>query len=273
MSAIYTHSQSESASPAQSPRLFPVEVDLLLQNLLNQKWQRLSSEYHDPLGMLFGNRARQWTAGWDADHENLYLLVWETDSWQEKPVWSLYQNGTLIFQEIEGFSKSRTQQFHQLLEGEHLPFIDHARFLEPLIDFRFEAQQRAQAGISLIQTILSRPEVFEHLKEPIFQALESDFDKPEWPLLDILKLHRVAHKHIFVELFRQCVQNGLLRAEKDRLRLDQALNHLQNEFKLLSTQLSFLFQSSFQQAQAALRNSLTQGNWRVRLKPTPLSTV
>jgi hypothetical protein len=91
--------------------------------------------------------------------------------------------------------------------------------------------------------------------------------------LDILKLHRVAHKHIFVELFRECVQNGLLRAEKDRLRLDQALNHLQNEFKLLGTQLSFLFQSSFQQAQAALRNTLTQGNWRVRLKPTPLSTT
>src|SRR5687767_917844 len=76
--------------PETSTRLFPEEATELLKRLVRERWQRLSSEYDDPLGMLFGNRAKQWTAGWDPHSSVLYLLVWETDSWQEKPVWSLY---------------------------------------------------------------------------------------------------------------------------------------------------------------------------------------
>lgn len=238
----------------------------MLRSLLQSRWQRLSSEYDDPLGMLFGNRARQWTAGWDSDKKTLFLLVWETDSWQEKPVWSLYRDGQLIFQEEDGFSKSRSGIFHQLLESEALPFLDQARFLAPLTEFQYDVNQRRQAAQSLMHTIQARPEVFEHLKEPFLKGLEADANNPDWPVLDILKLHRVAHKTVLVNLARQCVLIGLFRTQEDQERVDKALRQLQEEFVALGQTISGLFAPALQEAQGELKRILRDGDWRAQLR-------
>lgn len=276
MPTAYSKASTTEAvqSASSTARLFPEEATVLLQTLVQQRWRRLSSEYHDPLGMLFGNRARQWTAGWDPTHQNLYLLIWETDSWQEKPVWSLYQDGALIFQEEEGFSKTRDSLFHQLLEGQNLPFLTQSQFLAPLVEFHFSPEQRQQTAQVLIQTFQTRPEVFDTLKAPLLEALERDFGNAEWPLLDILKLHRVAHKTLLVNLFRQCVQHGLIRTEKELQRLDGALNQLQTEFTELGQRISNLFMPALQASRNELKAIVTQGTWRVRLAQshtTPLS--
>lgn len=261
---------NQPASPALGTptRLFPEEADALLGHLVQSRWRRLSSEYDDPLGMLFGSRARQWTAGWDMESQALYLLVWETDSWQEKPVWSLYQNGTLIFQEEDGFSQNRSHWCHQLLESSKLPFMTHQQFLEPLVEFLYPEAMRHEACQSLLATILSRPEIFMQLKEPLFKALEADLGNPEWPVLEVLKIHRLAHKVPLVDLFRQFVESGLIRSEKDCVRLDEALGHLQAEFGQQTSQISSLFQSMFAKHAQALRQIVTQGTWRIKLYPS-----
>lgn len=243
----------------------------MLRSLLQNRWQRLSSEYDDPLGMLFGNRARQWTAGWspeqkEAEKKTLFLLVWETDSWQEKPVWSLYRDGQLIFQEEDGFSKSRSGVFHQLLESEALPFLDQSRFLAPLTDFRYDVNQRRQAAQILMRTIQARPEVFERLKDPFLKGLEADANNPDWPVLDILKLHRVAHKTVLVDLARQCVTIGLFRTQEDWERLDSALRQLEAEFAFLGQTISGLFAPALQEAQDEFTRILMDGDWRIQLQ-------
>lgn len=264
--SIFTANLASLHTPrSENLRLFPEEADALLQNLLQSKWQRLSSEYHDPLGMLFGNRARQWTAGWDTTKNAVYLLLWETDSWQEKPLWSFYQDGQLIFQEEDGFSRSRSAILQQLMESTRLPFLDHNHFLEPLIDFRQEPAQRQQAGNALAQTIIARPEVWDHLKEPLMQLLEAGLNQSEWPVLDILKLHQAAHKVVLIDVIRQCVNSGLLRTQLDHERLDQVLRNLQTYFLALSNQISLLFKPALEKAYDDLQRVLAQGNWRLKL--------
>lgn len=261
MSIFTANLASAPTHRPESLRLFPEEADALLQNLLQSRWQRLSSEYHDPLGMLFGNQARQWTAGWDATKSVLYLLLWETDSWQEKPLWSLYQDGQLIFQEEVGFSRSRSSILQQLMESKHLPFLDHNHFLEPLVDFRQDPAQRQQAGNVLAQTIIARPEVWDHLKEPFMQLLESGLHQSEWPVLDILKLHQVAHKVVLIDVLRQCVNSGLLRTQLENERLDQALSNLQTCYLALNNQIALLFKPALQKAHDDLQCVLAQGHW------------
>lgn len=270
------HSAPPPAAYRQEPleRLFPEEADALLEGLVKSRWRRLSSEYDDPLGMLFGNRAKQWTAGWAPHAQALYLLVWETDSWQEKPVWSVYQDGQLIFQEEDGFSHNRGGWLHQLLESEKLPFLSHQQFLEPLFDFLYPEAQRHQASQALLATILARPEIFTQLQEPLFKALEADLGNPEWPTLEVLKLHRLAHKVPLVDLFRQFVESGLVRTEKDCIRLDLALSQLQREFAAEGPKISSLFQPMHTRHFNALRQIVTNGLWRIKLRgPTAQNEV
>jgi hypothetical protein len=247
-------------------RLFPEEADTLLESLVKARWQRLSSEYDDPLGMLFGNRAKQWTAGWIPSQTALYLLIWETDSWQEKPIWSLYQDGTLIFQEEDGFSQNRGGWLHTLLESEKLPFLSHQQFLEPTLDFLYPESLRQQANQALLSTILARPEIFVQLQEPLFKALERDLGNPEWPTLEVLKLHRLAHKIPLINLFRQFVEKGLIRTEKDSIRLDSILSRLQQEFSEQGPKISPLFQAMYTKYDQTLRQIVTNGLWRIKLK-------
>jgi hypothetical protein len=216
--------------------------------------------------MLFSNRAKQWTAGWDTQDQTLLLLVWETRSWQEKPVWSLYRNGKLIFQEEDGSSPQRGKQLHQLLESDQLPFMEPQAFLAPLTEYRFTEPERRQATQALMHTILARPECFEPLKELLFDALEADLGNPDWPLLDVLKLHRVAHKNPLVDLFRQFVQTGLIRSTNDNMRLNQALIQLQQDFAQQGTTISPLLLPMYTQAYNHFRQIITHGSWRIKLQ-------
>lgn len=265
LSTFERYTQESSKVRLANTRLFPAEAESLLRNLVKSGWWRLSSEYHDPLGMLFGNRAKQWTAGWDIETHSFLLLIWETDSWQEKPVWSFYRDGQLIFQEEDGFSKTRSHLLHQLLESESLPFINESALLEPLTDFRHDALFRKQAAVSLMAGIRARPEIFDLLKEPLLAALESDLDSEEWPTLEILKLHRVGHKVILVDLIRQCMEMGLLRTQEEAKRVERALRQLQAAFVILSRNISGLFLPKLRAAHMDFRTILTQGNWRIRL--------
>lgn len=265
LSTFAPQTLNQSPSLVNTHRLFAPEAEQLLKSLLQSRWQRLSSEYHDPLGMLFGNRAKQWTAGWDQQQESLYLLVWETDSWQEKPIWSIYQDGVLLFQEEDGFSRTRSALFHQLMESDTLPFLSEAAILIPLTDFRRGADARKIATNALVASIKARPEVFDLLKEPLLKTLETELSDGNWPVLEILKLHRVAHKVNLVDIIRQCVEMGLFRTQADATRLTQAFNRLQSAFDHLSATISPLFLPGLQEANQLLRTTLTRGNWRIRL--------
>jgi hypothetical protein len=144
--------------------------------------------------------------------------------------------------------------------------MTHQQFLEPLVEFLYPEVQRHQACHVLLNTILSRPEIFLQLKEPLFQTLEADLHNPEWPVLEVLKIHRLAHKVPLVDLFRQFVENGLIRTEKDCRRLDEALNQLQTEFIEQGQQISSLFQSMYARHAQALRQIVTLGVWRIKLR-------
>jgi hypothetical protein len=137
------------------------EADSLLSSLVQTRWSRLACQDTDPLGMLFNDCAKQWTAGWEPQQQALLLLVWETDSWQNKPKWSLYRNGKLIFQALDGASAQQRQCLNQLLESPNLPFIEPAEFLARFSDFRFSETQRLQAVEQLRQTVAILPAILE----------------------------------------------------------------------------------------------------------------
>ncbi len=264
---IASPSLQHSITAASSRMLLDSEkAEALLEALLQSNWSRLSSEYDDPLGMLFANKARQWTAGWDSHQQNLYLLIWETDSWQEKATWKLYQNGRLIFEEAEKTSRYRHQMLEMMLESDELPLSSFETFLSPVVHYQLTHSQRTQNASSLLNTILVRPEIFEHLKEPLFQALEIDLGNPEWPLLEVLKLHRLAHKNALIRLFRQCVDTGLIRVLRDNTRLDRAITLLQEDYFQYGYKVSPLFRNAYDQASNEFRRLLTDGFWRAKLR-------
>lgn len=279
------HDAFAAAAPTNSPDGRPVlstvpkaslsadEADRLLAHLVASPWQRLSSEYDDPLGMLFSNRIRQWTAGWAPDDAGtLYLLVWEAPSWQEKALWSLYANGKLLYQEQHGLCKSRSQWCQKLLESEQLPFARMDALLAPLIHHQYPAEQREHAVRALLETMTARPEIVEPFKEALLQALEADLGNPNWPLLEVMKIHRLKHKTPLVWLFRQLVETGMLRAEADTQRLNQALARLQNDYSQFGRQVPPLFRPAFDAAHNAFCHQLQDGVWRVqrrRLASTP----
>jgi len=256
---------SREASPCTAE-----EAEALLQSLVRERWSRLSSEYDDPLDVLFANRVRQWTAGWGPTDGALYLLVWELQSWEQQPVWHLYRDGELIFRETEGVSKTRDMLLHQLMEAKQLPFASHAQFLEPLTRYGLPDEVRQLAAQALLDTILIRPEIFEHLKAPMFQALEAGLNDKTWPMLEMLKLHRLSHKNNLVWLFRHGVRTGLIRTLPDNLRLDTALTRLQEDYLHYGEQVPPMFQPAYEHAFQAFREIVTDGAWRIRLRMSPL---
>lgn len=261
---------SPNALPLSTPKsaimLSDEEVDHLLSDLVQSRWARLACQDADPLGMLFNDRAKQWTAGWEPHQQALLLLVWETDSWQNKPKWSLYRNGQLIFQAVDGLSAQRRQWLNQLLEGPQPPFIDATEFLARLSDFRFSEPQRRQAVEQLQQTVAILPEIVDPIKNALFEVLEADLGNPEWPMLEVLKLHRLAHKNPLVALLRNWVQQELLIHATDTARLDQALNQLQQDYLSQGQKIQPLFQPAYQQAYQEFRALLINGLWRIQLR-------
>ncbi len=254
------------SSPTQLPTqtlLHPEAAEALLSDLRQNRWQRLSSEYDDPIGMLFNNQARQWTLGWNEHQNELYLLVWETESWQGQAVWSLYCNGALCYQEADGVAKRRNTLCQELLESPGLPCISAAELLTPLVDFRYFPEQREAAAQKLIQTLLARPEIFEALKAPLLEALAAELNSPDWPVLDILKLHRVTHKLTLLSVFDAGLKQGLLSRPMDLRQLSQSLQMLEISMDTLQGQLSLLFQPGLTQARQALSQLCRQRQWQV----------
>jgi hypothetical protein len=267
------------SSPAPKPRfssakraalLSDEEADRLLGNLVQFRWSRLACQDADPLGMLFNDRAKQWTAGWEPQQQALLLLVWEIDSWQNKPKWSLYRNGQLIYQAVDGLTAQRRQWLNQLLEGPQPPFIDATEFLSRLSDFRFSEVQRRQAAEQLQQTVAIIPEIVEALKDALLTALETDLGNPEWPVLEVLKLHRLAHKNPLITLLRNWIQQGLMTDASDAVRFNRALNQLQQDYSIQSRKIQPLFQPSYQQAYQEFKillTSVSNGLWQTPLRP------
>jgi hypothetical protein len=239
-------------------------VEALLRYFISKRWQRLQPEYADPLGMLMNRGARQWTAGWAPHGNTLYLLVWETSSFDTPAHWKLYENGTLIY--LEQDKGPRSNAFGQLLESKQLPFVSYEHWLEPLLHHRHEREARQEATQALLNTLLARPEVFDALKNPIFKALEADLGNPDWPLLELLKLHRLAHKNPLVHLFKQLVQTGFIRTQADMERLDRALTLLQKDYILYGNHIAPIVRPLYIQAFEEFRQLITDGYWRATLR-------
>lgn len=243
--------------------LQPEAAETLLVELRQSRWQRLRSEYDDPIGMLFNNQARQWTLGWNENQDDLYLLVWETESWQGQAVWSLYCNGELLYQEANGAAKRRNTLCQELLESPLLPHISALELLSPLMDFRYFEPQREAAAQKLIQTVLGRPEIFEAIKAPLLDALDAELSGMDWPVLDILKLHRVTHKLTLLSVFDAGLKQKLLKQPTDFQRLGQSLEKLELSMSTLQGQLALLFQPGLTQARQALSQLCRQKQWQV----------
>lgn len=258
-----TKAQDNPAMPA--PALDETEADALLQELVLQRWARLSSEYDDPLGVLFTEKARQWTAGWGQDG-NLYLLVWELQSWEQKPLWCLYRNGALLYREEEGYTRSRSDLCQKLLESDQLPFLTHEQLLAEFSRYGADPGMVREAARHLLDSILGRPEIFTQLKEPLFAFLEADLGNPDWPLLEVMKLHRLSHKNPVVWLFQQFVKTGLMRLPSDLKRLDSALTRLQQDYTLYGSGVFPFMQPAYDAAFYAFRQILTDGSWRIKLR-------
>ncbi len=254
-------------APSQSSRLpgcaplQPEAAESLLVELRQNRWRRLRAEYDDPLGMLFNNQARQWTMGWNENQDELYLLVWETESWQNQATWSLYCNGELLYQEADGGSKRRSALCQELLESPLLPCVSALELLSPLMDFRYFEPQREAAAQKFILALLARPEVFSTLKAPLLEALNAELGSLDWPVLDILKLHRVAHKLTLLRVFDVGLKQGWIRQPKDLRQFNQSLDSLERAMDTLQGQLSLLFQPGLAQARHTFSQIRGQRHW------------
>lgn len=263
--------KNQLQSGATVDTLSLADAQALLSTLQQERWPRLAVEYHDPLSMLFNQQAaRQWTLGWDHDQEKLYLLIWESIDWEKSAHWSLYCNGRLLYQEKDGHCKIRSRLCQSLLESPQLPVLEGKQLLYPLTDFRNAAQSQQQAAHSLIQTLKARPEVFESLKAPLLSALEHDLNNPNWPLLDILKLHRVTHKLALLLVFDSALQSGWLNRTIDQQRLLRAVSQLENTIDSLKSQLALLFQPWLTQTCQTLNRLLQQQHWQALAKAWPV---
>ncbi len=252
---------SPSVQLSVCPLLQPEAAEALLVELRQNRWQRLRPEYDDPIGMLFNNQARQWTLGWNENQDALYLLVWETESWQEQAVWSLYRNGELLYQEADGGSRRRSDLCQALLESPLLPCVSALELLNPLTDFRYFEPQREVAAQMLIQTLQARPEVFQALTPPLLEALGAELHSPDWPVLDILKLHRVTHKLTVLSVVDAGLKQGWIRQPQDLRELRHRLDGLERAMAFLQGQLSLLFQPGLSQARHALSQLCAQRHW------------
>lgn len=262
------HSLQQTALPA-SGLLSEEEADRLLSNLVQARWRRLECQDADPLGMLFNDRAKQWTIGWEPQEQALLLLVWETDSWQNTPTWSLYRNGALIFQATEGQSLQRKHWFSQLLESPHLPTITPTEFLARLHDFRY-AQEAPLAMQQILQTMRVWPDLLETIQGALLDILEADLGKSEWPTLEVLKLHRLNHKTPIISAFQDWIQQGLITQPASLERLQPALQQLQQDYLTLGQSIQPLFHTSYQKDFQEFRALMTYCLWRLYMLKTPI---
>ena len=240
-----------------------LEADQFIDSLLQSGWARLACQDADPLAMLFNDRARHWTVGWEPGQESLLLLVWEVDSWQNKPVWLLYRNGELLFETSGAQSPARADKLTQLLESATLPTITPDELVSRLSDFRLTEPQRRQAAEQILQTLGTYPDLRKQLKTALFALLEAELDQSNQPTLEVMKLHRLAHKNLPVTLFQACLQRGWLHEPADLAHLQAALQLLQQNYLTLGREIHPLFLPGFQQAYQEFRGLFTECMWRV----------
>lgn len=264
--SLMTLSKPETSLQHAGLALEPDACDALLNYLVAQKWSRLQAEYDDPIRMLMNRGARQWTVGWAPDSTTLYLLVWEADSFNEQAWWRLYENGHCIFTEVDGQSKTRSALFNKLLESDSLPFATYQQWLSPILEYGQPGEWCTTAVQSILNTLVARPEIFNMLKNPLFKALEMDLGNPEWPLLEVMKIHRLAHKTPLIWLFQQLVQQGMIRTLQDNTRLDAALSLLQTDYFDFGHRVAPVFRSVYEQAYSEFRQLITDGTWRTSLR-------
>lgn|GEM_PF-2452603 len=243
------------------------DIDQLLNSLVQMRWQRFACQDADPLDMLFNDRGKQWTAGWDPQEQALLLLIWETDSWQNKPTWSLYRNGQLLLQHVEGQSIMRSHWLTQLLESPQLPTLEPAEFVSRLSDFRF-AQEAPLIAEQIRQTMTVFPELYSFLKSDLCNLLETDLNNPEWPTLEVLKLHRIQHKNVLLSLFLDALQQGRLSSHTDIERFSTALLRLDQDYRMLGQTIQPLFQAKYQQAAQTFKTIQNNCKWRIQMLKT-----
>jgi len=261
------------SQPSTQPRLPASDSehwDRWLAGLVQHRWGRLRFEYADPLAVLHNEGARQWTLGWLPQSAKLILLCWECHSFEAGGTWRIYENGRLVFDEADHLSKSRHALLNQLLESEQLPFVTPAQLIAPLQNLHQLPDWGRAAAQALSRTILAHPDIFSVLKPALFQALEADLNNPNWPVLDIQKIGRVAQKNRLVAVFAALLESasppmqGIL-SYAERRRLQQALEAIQSNYYDLSRHTGSIVRPMLEHAYNEFRLMMTSGHWRTRI--------
>lgn len=247
-------------------------AEALMGELILSRWARLLPEYDDPLTMLYQAKdaapARHWTLGWFG--VDLYLLVWETDTWQGAPRWLLYINGRPVYSKVCNEDSLFHHYGQEILEGDRLPAISWERLLARLSDFSLPVEQRTQATQHLTHTLLNAPWLVSSLALPLAHALGANLNEP-WPTLDMLKLNRLAGKNTLIKVLAALVKSGLIQKPEHKLALSRALNHVELAYRELAGIISPLLQDTYQEAFKTFQNTVNEGFWRVQLLQFSLS--
>jgi hypothetical protein len=161
----------------------------------------------------------------------------------------------------------RSQWLTQLLESPQLPTLEATEFISRLSDFRF-VQNAPMIAEQIRQTITAFPELYSYLKNALFSLLETDLNNPEWPTLEILKLHRVQHKNVLLPIFLDALQQGRLSNRTDIERFNTALLHLDEDYRTLGQTIQPLFQAKYQQAAQEFKTIQNNCKWRIQMLKT-----
>ncbi len=248
--------------------LLKMDAPDVIRQIITERWSRLAFEFEDPLDLLYSKSGCQWTAGWqpstpDNPVGSVFLLMWETVSWETPPIWTLYIDGMQVYQGEDELSNPVASLCRQILDGEKFPQLTYGQFFQRVQDFTAPSSHRAEAADRILKTLLVRPEIISALKEPLFLLLEAPL--PTQTLPDLLKIHHLEAKNQVVRLFRALVEQDKLPLKEDRQRLHGALVKLQTEYQQLKPTLLDLFKPRLELALQQFRKEITQGMWRIRL--------
>lgn len=255
------------------------EVVQLLQQWQSQKWPSLSADYVDPLEMLFGNRATQWTAAWQESGKNFYLLIWSTESWQETPSWFVYRNGSLLFQQAEGVSKRIDRLCQGLLDHPQLPVLNEASFITSLFIKPLDIAGALQTARTVWQTMKIFQPLWHRFKAPMLEVLEANLNQTAIPALpDLQKLQQLDSNLPLLWLIQQACFSRLLQEPTDLARLLRLLSQMGHAYKTLALSISAVMLPALSLSQDRFRLLLATERWFIRLHQAeqwkrPLSTV
>lgn len=250
--------------PASSP-LSEDESNRLLRRLLQARWQRLRPECDNPLNMLYDLPANEWTLGWDPVDETLYLILWAKASWRHQPHWALYINGEQRHLCEDGALSPLAGQFRRIFTDDVLTFQSIERLLDPLVDYSLSGEQREQRIENLCRTLKAFPAAWSALRGPFLSLLGRDLSHDNWPMLDVLKIHRLDQKVQLLHCLKTLVQSFIITDSHEKDRIHQLIEQVHEGYEELGQILTPLVRPEYEASYRRFRHLIYNGFWRLRL--------